>query len=202
MPDDADPFADSNSAASPPARDLLDRARQEFERKNYAAANRLFEEANHLDAHATTPFRDFWAFCKLYAVTDTVNKADGTPPTDAEKEILAALALTASPQLERHGKDMLRTLQERRLEVRHTPAQGQNWAVAETANFRVIHNQSRDLAEQVARIAETTRTAMTRKWFGEEPAPWSPSAASFCTPPPSTMHATRPKRRTLPDTRP
>jgi hypothetical protein len=166
MPDEHDPFADSNSAQPSGVRDLLDRARQEFDRKNYTAANRLYEQANRLDNGAIAPYRDFWAFSKLYSVTDAVNKG-GTAPADAEKDVLAALALTASPQLEHHGKDLLRALK-----VGHTPAQNPNWAEAETENFRVIHNQSRELAEQVARIAEMTRAAMTRKWFGEEPAPW------------------------------
>jgi hypothetical protein len=174
MPEERDPFADTNSVPPQQTRDLLDRARQEFERKNYADANRLYEQVNRLDAHATAPFRDFWAFCKLYSVTDAVNKAGGVPPADAEKEVLAALALSTSPQLERHGKDMLRTIHDRRVQVRHTAAHDRNWAEAETENFRVIHNQSRELAEQVARIAETTRAAVTRKWFGEEPAPWNP----------------------------
>jgi tetratricopeptide (TPR) repeat protein len=168
MPEEHDPFADSNSAQPSGVRDLLDRARQEFDRKNYTAANRLYEQANRLDNGAIAPYRDFWAFSKLYSVTDAVNKSGGTAPADAEKEVLAALALTASPQLERHGKDLLRALK-----VRHTPAQNQNWAEAETENFKVIHNQSRELAEQVAHIAEMTRAAMIRKWFGEEPAPWS-----------------------------
>lgn len=169
MPDEQDPFADSNSAQKPSGvQELLDRARQEFDHQNYAAANRLYEQANRLDGRATAPYRDFWAFSKLYSVTDAVNKAGGAAPADAEKEVQAALALTASPQLEHHGKDLLRALK-----VRHTPAHDQNWAEAETENFRVIHNQPREVAEQVARIAEMTRAAMIRKWFGEEPAQWS-----------------------------
>jgi tetratricopeptide (TPR) repeat protein len=176
MPEEHDPFADANSASpsQPQVRELLDRARHEFDHKSYVSANRLYEEANRLDAQATAPYRDFWAFCKLYAVTDAVNKAGGVPPSDAEKEVLAALALSASPQLERHGKDLLRQIHDRRVEVRHTPAHDRNWAEAETENFRIIHNQSRELAEQVARIAETTRATMTRKWFGEDAARWNP----------------------------
>jgi len=180
MPEEPDPFSDSNSAPPPPSggaqqpqgRDLLTRARQEFDRKDYAAANRLFEQANQIDNHAVAPFRELWAFCKLCGVTDAVNKAGWAPPADAEKEVLAALAMTASPQLDRQGREMLAVIKDRRVEVRHTPPQDKNWAVAETANFCVIHMQSRELAEQVARVAETTRSAMIRKWFGEEPAPW------------------------------
>lgn len=178
MPEEPDPFSDGNSAPPPAPKassqvgDLLARAKQDFDRKDYAGANRLYEEANRLDGHALAPYRELWAFCKLCCATEAVNKAGWTPSAEAEKEILAALALTASPQLQRQGKEILRTIQDRRVEVRHTPAKNGNWAEAETANFRVIHTQSRELAEQAARVAETTRAAMIRKWFGEEPAPW------------------------------
>jgi tetratricopeptide (TPR) repeat protein len=173
-PDDRDPFADGNSTQPQQVREVLDRAKQEFDRKNYAAASRLFEQAHRIDPRAIAPYCDLWAHCKLYVVVEAINKSGGAPPAEADKEVLAALALTTSPQLERYGKDILRTIQDRRIEVRHIPAHDSFWPEAETANFRVIHNQSRELAEQVARIAETTRAEMTRKWFGEEPAPWSP----------------------------
>jgi hypothetical protein len=180
MPDEPDPFSDSNSVPSPSAADLppskagdlLSRAKQEFDHKDYLAANHLYEEANRLDTHALAPYRELWAFCKLCCATDAVNKAGWAPPADADKEVLAALALTTSPQLQRQGKEILRTIQERRIEIRHTPAQEGKWAEAESPNFCVVHMQSRDLAEQVARVAETTRSAMIRKWFGEEPTAW------------------------------
>jgi hypothetical protein len=44
--------------------------------------------------------------------------------------------------------------------------------VAQTAHFNVYHNQPRETAERVARIAETTRAAMARKWFGAEELNW------------------------------
>ena len=48
------------------------------------------------------------------------------------------------------------------------------WGRAETANFRIFHNQSHDLAEQVAQTAERTRATMARKWFGGFKENWSP----------------------------
>jgi hypothetical protein len=168
----APPSSAGNAQQPSQARDLLARAKQAFDKKDYAGANRLFEQANQVDNRAVAPCHELWAFCKLYGVTEAVNKAGWAPPADAEKEVLAALALTVSPQLERQGKAMLATIKDRRVEVRHTPAQGKFWATAETANFCVIHMQSRELAEQVARVAETTRSAMIRKWFAEEPASW------------------------------
>jgi hypothetical protein len=38
----------------------------------------------------------------------------------------------------------------------------------------VLHRQSRDFAEQVARVAEETRAAMSQKWFGDVPSTWTP----------------------------
>ncbi len=184
MPDERDPFADSNCSSEQPAacQDLLDQARRAYDGKNYESANRLYEEANRVDSHSTAPYRELWAFCKLYAATEAVNKAGWNPPAEAEKEVLAALALSTSPQLQLQGKELLRAFQERRIEVRHVPAQGQNWPEVETANFRVIYHESRQLAEQAARVAEMTRSAVIRKWFGEDATPWNPKCTIFLYP--------------------
>jgi hypothetical protein len=48
------------------------------------------------------------------------------------------------------------------------------WAIAQTANFRIFHKQSPDLAARVGQTAEWTRTAMCRKWFGKPLADWTP----------------------------
>ena len=108
MPEEHDPFSDSNSVQPSSNRDVLDRARHEYDAKNYASADHLYEEANRLDSRATTPYRELWAFCKLYVATEAVNKAGWVPPTEAEKEVLAALALCSSPELQRQGKELLR----------------------------------------------------------------------------------------------
>jgi len=182
MPDENDPFADSNSSQTSAGSDVLERARREYDAKNYKAADRLYEEANRLDSRSIGPYRELWAFCKLFAATEVVNKAGWTPPAEAEKNVLAALALTTSPQLQRQGKELLRAIQDRHIEIRHVPAQGQRWPEVETANFRVIYHETRELAEQAARVAEMTRASASRKWFGEEPAPWQPKCVIFLYP--------------------
>ncbi|HVS39452.1 MAG TPA: hypothetical protein VMS17_28095 [Gemmataceae bacterium] len=59
------------------------------------------------------------------------------------------------------------------VEVRCTPRQdGDEWAVARTANFCIYHNQSREVAEKAARIVETVRAAAAKKWFGEPLPTW------------------------------
>jgi hypothetical protein len=183
MPDEqSDPFADGNRAPASSNQDVLERARREYDAKNYELANRLYDEANRLDSHATAPYRELWAFCKLYVATEALNRAGWSPPAEAEKEVLAALNLSTSPQLQRQGQELLRVIQDRRIEIRYVPAQGQKWPEVETANFRVIYCGPRTLAEQAARVAEWTRAAVIRKWFGEEPKPWEPKCTVFLYP--------------------
>jgi tetratricopeptide (TPR) repeat protein len=180
-----DVFADANSGSGrrpAPVRELLEQAEQEFGRERYAAAGRLYEQAHRADGNATAACRDQWAYCKLHGANEALNRTGG-PPAEVEAEVRQALAMSTAPKLTAFGQDLLRRVQERRgqaapeaakVEVRHTPAQGQGWAVAETANFRVLHRQSQDLAGQVARVAEQTRLSASRKWFGEPAPPWSP----------------------------
>src|SRR5947209_6076117 len=59
--------------------------------------------------------------------------------------------------------------------VSHTAPQGDdNWAVAETANFRIFHNQSREFAEKAARLLEEARAVASKKWFGQPAPAWDP----------------------------
>jgi tetratricopeptide (TPR) repeat protein len=182
MPEENDPFAERNKLSTSSVSDVLDRAKRAYDSKDYAAADKLYAEANRCDRNSVTTHRDLWAFCKLYVATDAINKAGWEPPEQSEKEVLAALALTSTAELQRQGKELLRAIQERRLELRHVPAQGRNWPEVQSPNFRIIYNGSRDLAEQVARVAETTRGAVIRKWFGEEPKPWDVKCAIFLYP--------------------
>jgi hypothetical protein len=50
----------------------------------------------------------------------------------------------------------------------------EGWQRTETANFRIYHNQPRELAEKVAWQAEVTRRDMSRRWLGSVPADWMP----------------------------
>jgi hypothetical protein len=114
-----------------------------------------------------------------------------------ERKVRQAMSLT--PKLNAFGEDLLRKLQDRQaislvaapvpastsareataVLVRHIPAQQGTWAVAETTNFRILHLQSQEFAERIARSAEATRTAMINKWFGDDPGPWSPRCDIF-----------------------
>jgi hypothetical protein len=180
-----DPFADSNSRPKESPRALVARAGQEFTQKHYAEAARLYEQAHQADANATKGSSDQWAYCKLHAVVEALGRQT-RPTAELEAEVRRALAMTSAPELEKFGKDLLHRIQEGRtgsapapadnakVEVRHTPAGSQGWAIAETTNFRIHHRQKPELAEKVAHIAEATRVAMSRKWFGDVPPAWTP----------------------------
>jgi tetratricopeptide (TPR) repeat protein len=185
MPLSDDPFADANQASKGDIAGLARRGAEEFGKGHYLAAGRLYEQAHLADPRSSDSFREQWAYCKLYAVVESLNGSKGHASTELEAEVRKALALTSAPKLEAFGKDLLRRIQDpkgsaagetasRAGEVRHTAAQANGWAVAETPNFRVLHRQSPEYAEQVARAAEEARATASRKWFGDVPVAWSP----------------------------
>jgi hypothetical protein len=202
----ADPFDDRNARRYPEAKALLDRAEQEFAAKHYAEAGRLYEQCQRAEPSVAADAKAHWAYCKLYAAVEVYNDAvarNAAAPPELEKDVRLAMNMAPDNQLvDTFGKNLLGKLQERRggavrgaapdrvddappaVEVRHTPrADGQQWAVCETANFRFFHNQPRETAEKAARVAEAARAMATKKWFGEAGAAWSPKCDVY-------LHAT------------
>jgi hypothetical protein len=191
-----DPFRLDNAAARP-ASGALDQARQEFRNRRFEAAGRLFDQAYRADPNLAAECKEEWGYCKLHDVVQQLNHplAGGPSYPDLEREVRVALNL--APTFGDYGKGLLSKIEQRRNEapaaptapdeapvaVRHLDRQADGWAVAETANFRIFHNQPRDLAERVAQVAERTRAAMQRKWFGEVSEAWNPRCELY-------LHAT------------
>jgi tetratricopeptide (TPR) repeat protein len=171
-----DPFDDANSVQAHKARALLERAERAFATRRFEAAGRLFDEANRLEPNALARCRERWAYCILHTVAQTLNTTGVRSADELRREVQQALTL--APKLERFGQDLLRKIEEHtraaRVEVRHTPRRDGGWAKAETANFCIFHTRTPEYAERIAGVAEATRLAMTRKWFGVAPTPWSP----------------------------
>ena len=193
-----DPFDASNKAsytveAAPlhgKAAALLAQAEQEFARRQYSAAWKLYEDAHHADARVTQRCHDRWAYCKLHRVVEQLNNDDATTCDWAalDREVRTAMAL--SSKLEKAGNGLLKQIHERRdsttvkpqaatrpqaaAAVKHLPRNGQGWDVAETQHFRILHKQPREFAEKVGQVAEQTRVAMYRKWFGTDGEAWNP----------------------------
>jgi hypothetical protein len=177
-----DPFRPENHKP-PTATSLWKQANLEFDNKHYEAAARLFEQAYQTEPPAPASGLERWVYCRLHRVAQVLNQpAADRPPSDLEREVRVALALAPAAQgLEVIGKDLLAKIRERgeappaaAVAVRHLGRQADGWSLSESANFRIIHNQSRDLVEKVAQVAEETRAAMYRKWVGEAAGEWQP----------------------------
>ncbi len=160
------------------ARSLLARAEEEFGNKRYLEASLLFEKAHQTDPGSTTASRERWAYCKYCRVVEQINQTPAGSPAwaDLEREVRQTLEL--APRLD-YGKYLLDEIQKRRgaavaVLVRHFERGSDGWARAETSHFRIFHNQSREMAEQAAQVAEKTRVAMHGKWFGTAGEEWNP----------------------------
>jgi tetratricopeptide (TPR) repeat protein len=183
-----DPF-DAVNAAAPAAAapdpkrqlaaKLLSEAETAFNDRRFSDALRYFEQAHREDQKATAGSQDRWAYCKLNHVVEQLNRAtpDAGDWAALEGEIRSAMEL--APRLADQGRWLQGELQGRRnkveaVAVRHLGRDAQGWEVAETTNFRILHHQSRDCVEKAAQVAERTRAAMYRKWFGNGGEAWTP----------------------------
>jgi len=63
--------------------------------------------------------------------------------------------------------------------VRHLGRNERGRQVAESPNFRIIHDQSKPVVERVARAAEQLRPAIHRKWFGDVSLEWDGKCVIF-----------------------
>ncbi len=172
------------------AKALLDQAEKEFTGRRYVEASRLYEQANQIDPAVASEAKERWAYCKVYAVVDALNHAaaGAQAPPEWERDLRQALDMAPDNQaLNVFGKSLLGKIRGAavraaapdeapgEIEVRHTARQpNQNYAMAETVNFRLFHNQSRETAEKTLRVAEAARAAASKKWFGEPTPPWTP----------------------------
>lgn len=194
-----DPFALANQdpaslaginpgAVNQQARQLVARAEQEFERRRYVEARALFDQAYRADKSCLGASRQRWAYCILSEVVTHLNEpAPGAASlNDLERQVRTALEL--APTLDQTGQSLLREIDERgktqnatanpetiaAVTVNHLGQNKEGWQVAETPYFRIFHNERPEQVEKVAAIAENTRRAMYRKWFGSEGTPWTP----------------------------
>jgi hypothetical protein len=87
--------------------------------------------------------------------------------------ILGLNAAYPRPDAGRSGKPATNPDETPVVKVSHLEEEG-DWYVAETANFRLYHQQTRGSAEELLRIAERTRADQQRKWFGAVGADWEP----------------------------
>jgi hypothetical protein len=194
---DEDPFHRENEikAAPAPAPDgarqrlteLLARAEKEFGDRHFNEAKLLFDQVHDSDPGLMSASREHWAYCILFNVVDQLKRPEVAPQALAklEGDVRHAMSLApAMPGVTSQGNSLLEMIQGLRgsaapkklaaVPVKHFERNQSGWQLAETANFRIFHSQSREYAEQVAQLVERVRSEMHHKWFGAEPAPWTP----------------------------
>jgi hypothetical protein len=66
--------------------------------------------------------------------------------------------------------------------ITHLDKKVDNWRVAETPNFRILHDQSKELVDKVGRVAEQTRVNLQKKWFGDVTTDWDGRCSIYLHP--------------------
>ena len=175
------------------AKKLLAQADAEFAKGRYKDASLLYEQANKTDQTAAVSSKPRWAYCKLSSVVERLNQGNltGTTLPGLEREV--NLAMEMAPTYGDTGKWLLREIGKRRqpvlaavaadveapAAVQHKGRTKEGWQLAETAHFRIFHNQSKEYVEKVALVAERTRKDMYRKWFNSDGPDWNPKCDIF-----------------------
>jgi hypothetical protein len=184
-----DPFDASNKAAERPpvgaAKEILAKAEREFDARHYESAGKLYAEADRTEPGSVASCLGHWAYCRMYCVAQTLNRTEGEAAQLDELKQEIESALRMAPRLDSFASRLMARLKEvsdPSVEMMHTPRQGTGWAKTETAHLLVYHALSQEEAEKAVRLAEATRRAMTRKWFGDAAGPWSPRCMIYLHP--------------------
>ncbi len=145
--------------------DNIVRASAAFADKRYPQAANLFAEAERAKETFSAAQRDEWAYSRLHGVALRMNR-DGTKDrAELGREVELALKL-GTDRVRPFGNELLSKLG-------GSPPVETGWQIVEGANFRVLHRNQSALAADVARTAESVRTAMYERWFGPAPT-WAP----------------------------
>ncbi|MCE9561715.1 MAG: hypothetical protein K8U57_06630 [Planctomycetes bacterium] len=138
-----------------------------FKKGDYAAAGKLFATVATLTAEQKTA----WAYCRIKLAADRMNAPGCTPVTVAAilKDVTEALQLVPQhAELQKVGQAVLANAKQRET----APAGDAD--IVETASFRVRFSGDRELAESVAKVAETQRKIIYERWSGPPSAAWAP----------------------------
>ncbi|MBI2805616.1 MAG: hypothetical protein HYX68_11615 [Planctomycetes bacterium] len=191
-----DPFDRKNQRTMPleradasAAKGSVARGIKKFQLKEYAQAKQCFEEAFRADPTSLNASRDMWAYCIIDGVSKAMEQPGVLPaqlPT-LQKQVEGAIEMAPAKVLAT-GQSLLKELKTRAnaaprpplvtgnlAKVRRLGRNKEGWQVVETTHFRIFHKNSDEFAERVGEIAESTRLAMFRKWFGIDGVDWQPT---------------------------
>ena len=173
------------ASKQPATRDLLARGAMEFKNERYGEARKYFEQAYSAEPASLDSCREQWAYCIIKSVTDAMDQPGMLPAKlpELQKQVDSAIQMAPTKMMV-VGQQLLQQLDERSkrpvvtasaTKVRHWGQNKEGWQVAETEHFRIFHKQNGEYAERVAQIAENTRQAAYRKWFGHDGIEWQPT---------------------------
>jgi len=146
--------------------DSLADAADAFKKGDYAAAARLFGSSS---GKLTTEQRAAWAYSRVWVANDKLATSDAQAASALATEVADALKLAPeNAQLQKLGAEVIA----RAGAHRESGAQG-GGDVVETSSFRVHHSGHRELAESIAKSAETLRKEIFERWSGPPSGAWS-----------------------------
>ncbi len=156
----------------PPGADTGTEATAAFKKGNYAEAASLFAKAQSLTADQKAA----WAYCRVKLAADRVNAAncDAGTAAAALRDVTEALQLAPQhAELQKVGQAVIATATQK---AKANPDRqgGVNPDTIETASFVVRHSGNRELADSVAKAAETARKAIFERWSGPPAGAWAP----------------------------
>jgi hypothetical protein len=167
------------------AHTLIEQADEAFQRGDFAAAGRLYRQATQADSTAEAGHIDQIAYCRLDEVVRHLNHPAPNAPPPAELEREVTDCVRRSPRLDEFGQKVLARIRQQKGTPGPAPAAEpavDGWTLIETANFRICHRGTPELADQVGKQAEQTRQAMFARWFGSGGSAWSPRCTIFLHP--------------------
>lgn len=186
------PAAESTGPASNATSDLVKNGIRAYTNRRYTDAARLFAQAHAADPKSLGEHRASWAYCRLHHIIERLNDREKSDPSEfaaLEQDAAEALALAeGKPQLISFARQVQQRVRERRAGgvargvSPEANAASDGWQAVESANFRVLYREKKELAERVLTVAEKTRSVQFEKWFGPPPAEWSPRCDIYIHP--------------------
>ena len=183
---DDDPFGPANfekpATGKPeltkPLASLKD-AEAAFQASKFSQASSLYDRAYRQGETLDLIHKERWGYCKLASLVESFNKGQ----VHEAMIIEADQAVTLSPKLSTvAGKvksQVLASLSQgnkmadaaQASEVKRVQGTG-NWQAVESTWFRVFHQNSEEVAIQVARQADAAKASSSRRWLGNDGEHW------------------------------
>lgn len=174
---DDDPFQQTPLDRQQTIGDLKVRAATAFAEKRYSEAATLFDQARQANLELTAEEQQAFAYCRLHDVVTRLNNkgSSGAPLATLQQQAEEAATL-GGPTLAKFADQVLAEIRKRKSEPNpsESTALPDGWQAIEAGSFRVLFQQARPQAQEIAKAAEQIRVATFEKWSGPAGADWSP----------------------------